>query len=313
MSTKRASSRLNKRLVAIASILVVAGLGPLPVDSLTGFRSDRVPAQLQLEENFDAQLDSDNLHEWMQVMTSKPQHVGSTHGKANAEYVAELFTSWGFDTEIEVFNVLFPTPIERRLVLKNGKSTFRARLEEPAIKGDRSSGVRKEMLPPYNAYSADGDVTAELVYVNYGIPADYEELDRRGISVEGKIVIARYGGSWRGIKPKVAAEHGAIGCILFSDPRDDGYFRGDAYPEGSFRMKWGAQRGSVSDMPTFPGDPLTPFVGATEDAERLTVEEAPTIMKIPVLPISWGDAQPLLEAMGGPVAPQAWRGALPLT
>jgi len=169
------------------------------------------------------------------------------------------------------------------------------------------------MLPPFNAYSADGDVTAELVYVNQGIPRDYDELERMGISVEGKIVIARYGGSWRGIKPKVAAEHGAIGCILYSDPLDDGYWRGDVYPEGPFKMGMGVQRGSVADMPMFPGDPLTPFVGATEDAERLSREEAPTIMDIPVLPISYDNALPLLEAIGGPVAPAAWRGALPIT
>ena len=156
-------------------------------------------------------------------------------------------------------------------------------------------------------------MTAELVYVNYGIPSDYEELEQRGIDVEGKIVIARYGGSWRGIKAKVAYEHGAIGCILFSDPRDDGYYQGDVYPEGPYRMEHGVQRGAVQDMPLYPGDPLTPFVGATADAERYTVEEAPTIMKIPVLPISYADALPLLQAMEGPVAPAAWRGALPLT
>ncbi len=169
------------------------------------------------------------------------------------------------------------------------------------------------MLPPFNAYSADGDVTGELVYVNQGIPRDYEELAKRGISVEGKIVIARYGGSWRGIKPKVAFEHGAIACILYSDPRDDGYFQGDVYPEGPFKMEYGTQRGSVADMPQFPGDPLTPFVGAKEDTERLSREEAPTLMQIPVLPISYADALPLLEAIGGPVAPASWRGALPIT
>jgi N-acetylated-alpha-linked acidic dipeptidase len=173
--------------------------------------------------------------------------------------------------------------------------------------------MTENRLPTYNAYSADGDVEAEIVYVNYGIPDDYEELERRGIDVRGKIVLARYGGSWRGIKPKVAAEKGAIGCILYSDPRDDGYYQGDVYPEGAYRMEHGVQRGSVSDMPQYPGDPLTPGVGATADAERLSVEEAPTIMKIPVLPISYGDALPILEALGGPVAPEAWRGALPLT
>ena len=190
--------------------------------------------------------------------------------------------------------------------------SFVASLEEPEIPEDATSGVAGR-LPTYNAYSADGDVTAELVYVNQGIPRDYEELERMGIDVAGKIVIARYGGSWRGIKPKVAHEHGAIATILYSDPRDDGFFQGDAYPKGAYRAEFGVQRGAVQDMPLYPGDPLTPGVGATADAERMTPEESPTVMKIPVLPISWGDALPLLRALEGPVAPASWRGALPLT
>ena len=168
-------------------------------------------------------------------------------------------------------------------------------------------------MPTFNIYSRDGDVTAPLVYVNYGVPRDYEELDRLGISVKGAIVIARYGGSWRGIKPKVAAEHGAVGCIIYSDPQDDGYSAGDTFPNGPWRPRDGVQRGSVLDNPVHPGDPLTPNVGATADAKRLPINQADTITKIPVLPISYGDAQPLLEALTGPVAPETWRGALPIT
>ena len=190
---------------------------------------------------------------------------------------------------------------------------FVATLAEPAIPEDATSDQKAEQLPTYNAYSIDGNITGDLVYVNYAIPADYQELDRRGIDVTEKIVIARYGGSWRGIKPKVAAEHGAIGCIIYSDPRDDGYARGDVYPRGAYRMDQGVQRGSVADMPLFPGDPLTPNVGATEDADRLDRANAPTLTKIPVLPISYADAQPLLEALDGPLAPAAWRGGLPIT
>jgi N-acetylated-alpha-linked acidic dipeptidase len=152
-----------------------------------------------------------------------------------------------------------------------------------------------------------------LVFVNRGIPADYEELERMGVDVKGKIVIAKYGGSWRGIKPKVATEHGAIGCIIYSDPEDDGYVQGDVYPEGAFRPKDGVQRGSVMDMPVYPGDPLTPGVGATKDAKRLDRSEAITIMKIPVLPISYEDALPLLQSLGGQVVPASWRGGLPIT
>jgi len=265
-----------------------------------------------LESQYDSSLDASNLEEWMRYITSKPIYTGSPHNKETADWMVEQFESWGFETRLDTYQVLYPTPRIRELELL-GPTRYTAQLREPELPADATSGIEEDRLPTFNAYSGDGDVTAELVYVNQGIPADYEELERLGIDVEGKIVIARYGGSWRGIKPKVAYEHGAIGCILYSDPRDDGYFQGDVYPEGPYRMEHGVQRGAVQDMPLYPGDPLTPFVGATEDAERLTVEEAPTIMKIPVLPISYADALPFLQALQGPVAPLAWRGALPLT
>ena len=284
----------------------------LDPERLIGFTVANQTAQYKLEASFDSGLRASDLDGWMKHMTSKPQHVGSPMSKANAEYTAELFKSWGFDTEIEVFHVLFPTPLERSLELV-GPTTYKALLDEPALPEDATSNVRQDMLPPFNAYSADGDVTGELIFVNKGIPADYEELEKRGISVKGKIVIAKYGGSWRGIKPKVAYEHGAIACILYSDPMDDGYFQGDVYPKGPYKMDMGAQRGSVADMPQYPGDPLTPFVGAKEDTKRMTPEESPTVMKIPVLPISYADALPLLSALDGPVAPPNWRGALPIT
>ncbi|MFT4604463.1 MAG: N-acetylated-alpha-linked acidic dipeptidase [Rhodothermales bacterium] len=300
------------RLIITLLVIVFAAFGAVPDSSLIGFTAERAAAQLAMEQAFDGHVQPQNLDTWMRHLTSRPQHVGSPAALENAEWTAAKFREWGYDTEIVRYDVLFPTPLERHLEMV-APSRFVASLDEPELAEDPSSSIRKDMLPPYTAYSADGDVTGELVYVNYGIPSDYEELAKRGISVEGRVVIARYGGSWRGIKPKVAFEHGAIGCILYSDPRDDGYFQGDVYPEGSFRMENGAQRGSVADMPTYPGDPLTPFVGATPDAVRLTVAEAPTIMKIPVLPISYADALPLLKAIDGPVAPAAWRGALPLT
>jgi N-acetylated-alpha-linked acidic dipeptidase len=281
-------------------------------DDMLGFTQANRETQLNLETQFDTYLKAENMRAWMQVMTAKPHHVGSPHSKANAEYMADLFRSWGYETEIETFEVLFPEP-KTRLVELVAPTSFKARLQETTLDDDATSGITKDRLPPYNAYSADGDVTAELVYVNQGIPGDYEDLERMGISVEGKIVLARYGGSWRGIKPKVAAEHGAVGCIIYSDPKDDGFVKGDVYPEGPFRPEQGAQRGSVTDMPLYPGDPLTPGVGAKADTERYTVEESPAIMKIPVLPISYGDALPLLKALAGPVAPAHWRGGLPLT
>ncbi|MCX6552922.1 MAG: M28 family peptidase [Acidobacteria bacterium] len=253
-----------------------------------------------------------NIREYDRRLSARPHHVGSPYGKDNAEWLAAQFRQWGWDAAIEQFDVLFPTPKERLLEMVT-PSRFVAKLEEPAFAVDPTSGQKSEQLPTYNAYSTDGDVTAPLVYVNYGRPSDYEQLDRLGISVKGAIVIVRYGASWRGIKPKVAAERGAIGCLIYSDPRDDGYFEGDVFPDGPMRNKDGVQRGSVMDMPLYPGDPLTPGVGATPGTTRLALKDARTITKIPVLPISYGDAQPLLAAMKGPVAPADWRGALPIT
>lgn len=305
--------RLVKGISFTVLSLLAVGLTPADLEEpLLGFSDAGSAAQRELEARFDSELKPDNLRDWMKRMTARPRHVGAPYTKEMAEFMASLFSSWGYETRIEEFRVLLPTPRTRVVELVEPRR-FTAKLEEPAIPQDETSDVREDLLPLYNAYSADGDVTGELVYVNYGVPNDYEELERRGIDVAGKIVIARYGGSWRGIKPKVAAEHGAIGTILYSDPREDGYFQGDVYPDGPYRPEHGGQRGSVADMPTYPGDPLTPGVGATADAERLPVEESPTIMKIPVLPISYADAQPLLQALGGPVAPEAWRGALPIT
>jgi N-acetylated-alpha-linked acidic dipeptidase len=277
-----------------------------------GFSREGTAAERALEAGFDAALRKEDLREWMKRLSARPHHIGSAYGKANAEFIAAQFRAWGYETEIEQFDVLFPTP-KVRLLEMTAPEKFTARLAEPSLKEDATSNQQSEQLPVYNAYSTDGDVTGQLVYVNYGVPKDYETLAERGIDVKGKIVIARYGGSWRGIKPKVAAEHGAVGCIIYSDPRNDGYYQGDVYPKGAWRNDNGAQRGSVADMPLFPGDPLTPGVGATKDATRIALKDAQTLTKIPVLPISYADATPLLRAMGGPVAPDAWRGALPLT
>lgn len=300
---------LNRIIFIAISFLLISAAS---AQKIMGFTETAAAKQIDWEKQFDAQLKASNQDEYMKFLTSHPHHVGSPQGKANAEYMAGLFKQWGYQTTIESYYVLFPTPKFRSLEL-TGSNPYKAKLEEPALAADKTSGQKAEQLPPYNAYSADGDVTAELVFVNRGVPADYEELDRRGISVKGKIVIAKYGGSWRGIKPKVAAEHGAIGCIIYSDPADDGYGVGDTYPEGGYRPKNGVQRGSVMDMPVYPGDPLTPDVGATKDAKRLDRKDVTTIMKIPVLPISWEDAAPLLQSLKGEVAPASWRGGLPFT
>jgi len=264
------------------------------------------------EEKFRSIPNRQNLRDYMQRLSARPHHVGSPYDKDNAEWIAAKLKSWGLDAKIETFDVLFPTPKER-LVEMVEPTRFTAKLQEPPVAVDPTSNQQAEQLPVYHAYSIDGEATAPLVYVNYGIPADYEQLARMGISVNGAIVIARYGESWRGIKPKVAAEHGALACIVYSDPRDDGYAVNDVFPDGPDRPRDGAQRGSVMDLPLYPGDPLTPGVGATPGAKRLPISEAKTLTKIPVLPMSYGDAQPLLAALKGPVAPDAWRGALPIT
>jgi N-acetylated-alpha-linked acidic dipeptidase len=230
-----------------------------------GFSADTSNTQRALEAKFDSFIRAENLQNWQKRLSARPHHLGSPYDKENAEFVAAQFRSWGYDTKIETFDVLFPTP-KTRLVEMTAPTRFAMRLNEPAVKGDPTSTQQKEQLPSYNAYSTDGDVTGPLVYVNYGRPADYEELEKRGIDVKGKIVISRYGGAWRGIKPKVAAEHGAIGCIIYSDPRDDGFYQGDVYPKGAYRNDNGVQRGSVMDMPLYPGDPLTKGIGATKDA-----------------------------------------------
>ena len=250
--------------------------------------------------------------EYMQRLSARPHHVGSAYDKDNAQWLLTTFKQWGLNARIESFDVLFPTPKERVVELIE-PNKFTATLEEPAFTVDITSGQRVDQLPTYNAYSVDGDVAAPLVYVNYGIPEDYDQLERMGISVKGCIVIARYGAAWRGIKPKLAAEKGAIGCLIYSDPKEDGYYHGDVFPDGPWRPKDGVQRGSVMDMPLYPGDPLTPGVGATADAKRIPLKDAKTITRIPVLPISYADAQPLLAALNGPVAPEHWRGALPIT
>ena len=276
---------------------------------IIGFNEKNVDGQLSLESQFDKNLSAENIGATMKILSAKPHHISSPGSKANAEYILDLYKKMGWDAQIETFHVLFPTPKTRELEMIS-PTTYKAILKEPAIKEDPTSG-QDGQLPTYNAYSADGDVTAELVFVNYGLPDDYKILDKMGISVKGKIVIAKYGRSWRGTKPKVAQEHGAIGCIIYSDPIDDGYFAGDVYPKGPFKNEYGVQRGSVMDMVIYPGDPLTPGVGATEDAKRLDRLKAPNLLKIPVLPISYHDAQPLLEALDGPVAPRSWHGGLP--
>jgi N-acetylated-alpha-linked acidic dipeptidase len=306
---------------AVVAALAFAGFSLAPIgtrvvadeQALLGYSAESSRTERQWEEKLRAIPSPENLRNYMQRLSARPHNVGTPYDKDNAEWIAAKFKEFGLDTHIETFDVLYPTPKERLVELVEGGPRFVAKLQEPAVPQDPTSNQQSEQLPTYHAYSIDGDITAPLVYVNYGVPEDYEQLERMGVSVKGAIVIARYYHSWRGIKPKVAAEHGAVGCLIYSDPHEDGFVEGETFPAGAWRPKDGVQRGSVADMPLYPGDPLTPGVGATKSAKRLKVEEAATITKIPVLPISYGDAQPLLAAITGQVAPEDWRGGLGIT
>ncbi|MCX6331295.1 MAG: M28 family peptidase [Bacteroidetes bacterium] len=277
--------------------------------SITGFKN--ADKQLKIESDFDAQLSAKRIGENIKLLSSVPHHLGSVGGKMVASEIAKVFTQSGWDTKIETYQLMFPTPITRVLEM-SGVTNFKALLKEPAFKEDATSG-QADQLPTYNCWSADGDVSANLVFVNYGLPEDYETLAKYGIDVKGKIVIAKYGRSWRGIKPKVAQEHGAVGCLIYSDPSDDGYGAGDAYPLGAFKNEHTVQRGSIMDMVIYPGDPTTPNIGSTANASRVNHNDAQNLLKIPVLPISYYDASPLLKDMVGPVAPKDWNGGLPFT
>ena len=302
---------MNKFL-SVAAMCLLNIAASAQTKTITGFTEQSAAQQFILEQNFDKNLSAANIGNTIKDLSSKSHNLGSPGSKAVAENIYNRFKSYGFDVRIDTYRVLFPTPKIRVLEMIS-PTTYKAVLKEPALKEDATSG-QADQLPTYNAFSADGDVTSQLIFVNYGVPEDYDILERMGIDVKGKIVIAKYGHSWRGIKPKVAQEHGAIGCIIYSDPKDDGYYQGDVYPKGAFKNEYGVQRGSVMDMPTYPGDPLTPNVGATANAQRIANHnEAPNLLKIPVLPISYHDAQPLLQALEGPVAPDDWRGSLPFT
>jgi N-acetylated-alpha-linked acidic dipeptidase len=296
------------RTLGLAFLVAVPAAAQQPV---RGFPQDALEREARLEAALRASPDTARLRQYLSWMSAQPHHAGSARGLAVAQYALARFREWGLEARIDTFQALMPMPLVRRVEMV-APTRFVLGLREPAIPQDPDSRNAGQ-LPTFNAYSPDGDVTGELVYVNRGVPEDYDALARLGVDVRGRIVIARYGGSWRGIKPKVAAEHGAIGCIIYSDPRDDGYFVDDVYPAGPMRPAQGAQRGSVMDMPRYPGDPLTPGWGNRPGARMLPRDSAVTIEPIPVLPISYGDALPLLRALHGPMAPSDdWKGALPI-
>lgn len=301
---------IRRALFLFLVIFLIPG-GAWAQAPMRGFPASNAVVERELETKARALPSAEKLRQYMVGMASKPHTAGSEGSKAVAEYAVAQMRNWGLDVQIETFEPLLPYPTVRVLEIP-GAVPFHAQLIEPPMMEDPDTASPTQ-VPPYNAYSASGDVTAPMVYVNYGTPEDYAQLEAQGITVKGRIVIARYGRVWRGLKPKLAQDRGAVGCLIYSDPRDDGFYVDNVYPEGPMRPSQGAQRGSVMDMAIYTGDPLTPGWAAEPGAKRLSLEEARTILKIPVLPISWADARPLLEKLQGPIAPEPWRGALPIT
>jgi N-acetylated-alpha-linked acidic dipeptidase len=279
--------------------------------AMRGFLAKDISGEQKLEQQVQAIPDPTRLRKYMDFLSAEPHHAGSPRSKAVAEYILGTFKEWGLDAQIEGFEALMPYPTIRRVEVV-GPKQYVAKLKEPVVPQDPNSGDPHQ-IPTFNAYAGTGDVTGEVVYANFGVPEDYEWLDKQGIDVKGRIVLTRYGKSWRGIKPKIAAEHGAIACLIYSDPHEDGYFQQDIYPKGPMRPPDGVQRGSVIDMPLYPGDPLSPGWASEKNSKRLSLSEAKTLMKIPVLPLSYADARPILEQLSGPVVPRDWRGSLPVT
>lgn len=305
-------ARTGAPRIAVASLLASAAVPPVMAQAhMRGFSRENAQQELAFEKQARAIPDAARMVKYADFIAGEPHQAGSPRSKAVAEYILGQMKEWGLDAHLEQFDVLLPYPTLRTVDVL-GPKPYHAQLKEPVVPQDPDSSDSGG-LPTYNAYSATGDVTGEVVYANFGVPEDYDWLTKHGIDVKGKIVITRYGKSWRGIKPKVAAEHGAIACLIYSDPHEDGYFQGDIYPQGPMRPWQGAQRGSVMDMPLYSGDPLTPGWASTPGARKLSRDEAKSLMKIPVLPLSYGDAAPILQQLSGPVAPESWRGSLPFT
>jgi N-acetylated-alpha-linked acidic dipeptidase len=278
--------------------------------NLDGFTRVGSADERHWEEEFRAVPAPSSAREHLRRLTVEPHVAGTKEDYATAVYVRDQIRSYGISSELKEYDVLLPYPKQPSIVEITRPRRERLAVKEAVIPEDPSSSNPK-IIPLFNGYSASGDVTAPLVYVNYGLPPDYEALKKLGLDVKGKIAIARYGNSFRGVKAKVAQDHGAIGLIIYSDPADDGYMQGDVYPKGPWRPPSSAQRGSVQFLSTAPGDPLTPGRPAIPGEPRLKMEEVTTLPRIPVQPISYGDARRLLEPLRGPVRPKGFQGGLP--
>ena len=278
--------------------------------NISGFSSKSAKVQHELETKYLALPKAKNAEAYLFRLTEEPHIAGSAAGKAVAEYIHSKYVEWGLYSKLVEYQVYLTYPETVRVTLLE-PDTVQLDLREPSWKFDKDSYDSRAVMP-FNAYSPSGDVTGQIVYVNRGLPEDYESLSELGIDVAGKIMLARYGGSFRGVKAKVAEEHAALGLILYSDPADDGYMKGDVYPNGPMRPAQAIQRGSLLYLFNYPGDPLTPGFASVKNAKRIKPEEATNIPTIPTVPIAYAQARRILNSLAGPEVPDNWQGGLPL-
>jgi N-acetylated-alpha-linked acidic dipeptidase len=311
--------KLSSRMLVVALLAVGLAAFEYPAKgqqeptAIPGFR-DSV-AEQALEKRFMAVPDAKLAEEHLRILTSAPHIAGSPEDKATADYVAKKFRDAGLDTEIVEYKVWFNYPQEISVDLTAPEGVHMHGPRPEHVEGDPFQDDPR-VVQAYNAMSPSGDVEADVVYANYGSPADFDKLKSLNVDVRGKVVIVRYGQNFRGVKAFVAQERGAAGVIIYSDPKDDGYYRGDAYPKGPWRPASGVQRGSIGYMFQFAGDPTTPGVASTPslpDSKRVTPAQSEQLAKIPVTPLSYADASPILENLAGPASPREWQGALPFT
>ncbi|HEX5890803.1 MAG TPA: PA domain-containing protein, partial [Pyrinomonadaceae bacterium] len=297
-------------LILLLQILLLAPPAFAQTAPIDGFNAERVVTQRRWEEVFRAAPSPKSAREHLRRLTLEPHIAGSKEDYATAVYVRDQLRSYGIPAELRQYDVWlnYPNTPPVLELITNKRQPLSTR--EAVVPGDPSSSHPK-ITPLFNGYSASGDVTAPVVYANYGLPPDYEELKKAGVDVKGKIVIVRYGNSFRGVKAKVAQDHGAVGCIIYSDPADDGYMQGDVFPKGPWRPVASGQRGSVQYLFEYPGDPLTPGRPAIDGVPRLKPEEATDLTRIPVQPIAYDVAKQIIAPLKGPVRPRGFQGGLP--
>ena len=281
----------------------------LIAQAITGFTKNSAENQRQIEQQFLALPRAENAEKYLSKLTEEPHIAGSPASRAVAEFINQKYLEWGLESKLVEYHAYLPYPKTVRLTLLE-PDTVELNLKEPSWKFDKDSYDRRAVMP-FNAYSPGGEVTAQVIYVNRGLPDDYEKLAELGVNIRGKIALVRYGESFRGVKAQVAEEHSAAGLIIYSDPEDDGYMKGDIYPYGPMRPEQAIQRGSLLYIFRYPGDPLTPGYAASKSARRLKPEEATSLTNVPTLPISYGEAEKILKCLAGPEVPDDWQGGLP--